>query len=458
MPGDQPSVFGEALRRMQETSAYLYAEGDRYWFSTQPTLNQLADDKARGYDAAVIDADIELRLRNEEKLRTPGGFPRLHFGLPDPTVVEEALEAALIAFGPSSPHDPKRPLESPARRLAIDVLEKRGNGQRLYRNRLYFVAADAAALEDVRRAVRQARAWSSITSDDDLSGPQKREAASRSERAEQAAVHALRTAWRHLFWPDAAAVENVEDSARGFAIETVAISNRNGEGIAKAAWEKARGDAVNEQLGAPILKLDLDKVWPVDRTALPLTDLRDWYFRFPYLTRLRDVTVLTTAINAALGRIDADFGCGLLAADGETIVNLTLDRPASPGFVDGAVLIRRTDALARLAPAPALLPVAGTLSIPAQPLPAGSPPESPREQLPNRFYMTVDLDPQRPGPLVSQIAQSILSEILRVSGGTIKVRLDIEAQAGEGYPQDVVSTVRDNANTLRIKNANFERE
>ncbi len=82
MPGDQPSVFGEALRRMQETSAYLYAEGDRYWFSTQPTLNQLADDKARGYDATVIDAEIERRLRDEEKLRTPGGFPRLHSGCP----------------------------------------------------------------------------------------------------------------------------------------------------------------------------------------------------------------------------------------------------------------------------------------------------------------------------------------------------------------------------------------
>ena len=72
--------------------------------------------------------------------------------------------------------------------------------------------------------------------------------------------------------------------------------------------------------------------------------------------------------------------------------------------------------------------------------------------------MTVDLDPQRPGPLVSQIAQSILSELSRVPGGIIRLKLDIEAKANVGYPQDVVDTVRDNAATLRIANFNFERE
>jgi hypothetical protein len=74
---------------------------------------------------------------------------------------------------------------------------------------------------------------------------------------------------------------------------------------------------------------------------------------------------------------------------------------------------------------------------------------------PKRFYATVELDPVRPGPLVSQIAQSILVELQRSRGAKVKVRLDIEGEAPDGYTDDVVSVVRDNASTLKL-DASFE--
>ncbi len=46
-PGDQLAIFGEALRELTERATYLYEEAGRYWFSTQPTLNRLAEDLAR---------------------------------------------------------------------------------------------------------------------------------------------------------------------------------------------------------------------------------------------------------------------------------------------------------------------------------------------------------------------------------------------------------------------------
>ena len=46
-PGDQLAIFGEALRELSERAAYLYEEAGRYWFSTQPTLNRLAEDRAK---------------------------------------------------------------------------------------------------------------------------------------------------------------------------------------------------------------------------------------------------------------------------------------------------------------------------------------------------------------------------------------------------------------------------
>jgi hypothetical protein len=56
---------------------------------------------------------------------------------------------------------------------------------------------------------------------------------------------------------------------------------------------------------------------------------------------------------------------------------------------------------------------------------------------PRRFYAKVTLDPNRPTPQVSNIAQSILSELDRVRGTTITLTLDIDAEAADGFPDDV---------------------
>jgi hypothetical protein len=68
----------------------------------------------------------------------------------------------------------------------------------------------------------------------------------------------------------------------------------------------------------------------------------------------------------------------------------------------------------------------------------------------------VTLDPNRPTPQVSNIAQSILSELDRVRGTKLKLTLDIDAETTEGFPEDIESVVRDNAASLRITDFGFE--
>src|SRR5262249_22938218 len=75
---------------------------------------------------------------------------------------------------------------------------------------------------------------------------------------------------------------------------------------------------------------------------------------------------------------------------------------------------------------------------------------------PRRFYAKITLDPNRPTPQVSNIAQSILSELDRARGATIKLTLDVDAEAPEGFAEDVESIVRDNAASLRITDYGFE--
>jgi len=37
MPGEFPHVFGDALRRLAGAATYLYQDGPRAWYATQPT-------------------------------------------------------------------------------------------------------------------------------------------------------------------------------------------------------------------------------------------------------------------------------------------------------------------------------------------------------------------------------------------------------------------------------------
>lgn len=465
IPDEQPSLFGEALRRMQETAAYLYHDGDRYWFSTQPTLNQIVDDRARGFSDAAVENEILALLRSEERHRG-GTFPRVHAAPDDPFGIEDAHDAALVMLPPDASHTARSSDASAAEQKVVAVLERKGSGQRLYRNRLVFLAADDSALDDLKKAVRRKLGWASIVGEAergtlDLTQTQRRDAVARSQEADAAAERAVRTAWKHLVIPAEAMTE--QDKARGFALETVTLANRSGEPLTKVAWTKCLADGhVVEKFGRQTLEMDLKKVWRDEQPHIAVTQLRDWFAQYAYLHRLRDPVTLALALSEAAGAMHAPFGVahGFDESSAE-YRGLSLDRAVPVTMEGGVVLVRREIAereLAQTAPAPS-----GDGPGAQQPGPssgggsATTGGESGPAQ-PTRFHATVELDPTRPGPLVSQIAQSILVELTRAAGATVKVRLDIEGVAPSGYPDDVVSVVRDNAGTLKIDSAAFEQD
>ena len=78
MPGESPAVFGDALRRLAAAATYLYQDGPRAWYSTQPTVTNLADDRAEQLkrDPDKIAAELDARLRTD--LKRSGDFSRIH--------------------------------------------------------------------------------------------------------------------------------------------------------------------------------------------------------------------------------------------------------------------------------------------------------------------------------------------------------------------------------------------
>jgi len=98
MPGESPAVFGDALRRLAGAATYLYQDGARYWYSTQPTVTKLADDRAEQLkrDPDAVTRELDKRLRAD--LRKTGDFSRIH-PLPQSSQdVADDLDTRLVAL------------------------------------------------------------------------------------------------------------------------------------------------------------------------------------------------------------------------------------------------------------------------------------------------------------------------------------------------------------------------
>jgi predicted AAA+ superfamily ATPase len=159
-PGEAPATFGDALRRLTDQATYLYVDGQRYWYSLQPSVTRLARDRAVSH---FSDDDVDEEIRGRLKLaeRQRGDFTAVHAAPAAPGDVPDDPEARLVVVGPEHPHSGKT-VDSLARVAAQRFLDKRAAGDRFHRNMLVFLAADRSRLQDLRQAVRQLLAWGSI--------------------------------------------------------------------------------------------------------------------------------------------------------------------------------------------------------------------------------------------------------------------------------------------------------
>jgi len=307
-PGDQISIFGDALRELSERSAYLYREGDRYWFSTQPTLNRIADERANDISVDDADAEIVTILRKEQGHR--GGFHRVHAAPDNMIDVDDARGIALVIIPPAHPHALKSPDKTPAERIATDALQRRGTGQRKFRNAIVFVAADESGLDTCRELARKYLAWRSIVEDkemaDGLTRAQFEDAGSRMRQSAEALAQRIRSTWSHVLYP-VQAQDAVSGSGltSGFTLEHTSVVNRApGKPIPQVVYEKLRANGVIvDELGPDTLLAELRKVWPEDKPHIEVATLLDWFASYVYLPRLRDDASLIQAIEKLIGKL-----------------------------------------------------------------------------------------------------------------------------------------------------------
>ncbi len=464
LPGESPAIFGDALRQLRDAATYLYHDSGRYWYSTQPTVTKLAEDRAEQLKANPDAVAEEIKRRVKLDIRhARGDFSRIHDFPASNADVPDEPDARLVILGIEYPHT--RDVESSAVAAAKAILEARGNSPRLLKNTLVFLAADKSKLGDLDEATRRFLAWNSIVSeaqDLNLDPQQQTQAKNQLESAGNTVTARLPECYQWLIVPTQPKPQD--------ALEWTAFRLTGSESLAARASRKMKTDELLiVQLAATRLRLELDNVplWRGDHVAIK-TLIED-FARYVYLPRLRDSGVLIDAIAEGLGLLTWDRE-SFAYADGwdeagqryqalrcGQHVAVTED---STGILVKPEPARRQYDAERTTGTPAGTTTPGgataTTTTPGgAPTPDGAPVEPPK---PKRFHGTVQLDPQRVGRDAGTIAQEVISHLAGIIGADVKVTLEIDAAIPSGATEQVVRTVTENARTLKFTTQGFEAE
>ena len=465
MPGESASVFGDALRRLANTATYLFQDGPRYWYSTQPTVTKLAEDRAEQYrrNPDAVSKELEERLRAD--LRKIGDFERVHPMPASGQDVSDEMGARLVALGIDHPYS--KDTGNLAEAFAKAILESRGNTPRLYRNTLAFLAVDQTRLQDLDEAVRKFLAWESIVAEKetlDLTPHQVKQAETQKTSADGVVKARLPEAYQWLIVPVQASPQE--------PLKWEASRLSGDEALAVRASTKLKKDGLlyTSWVGT-LLRMELDKVplWRGDHVAIK--QLAEDYARYNYLSRVKNSQVLAEAIRDGLRLLtwskdsfayadsfdDATQRYrGLRAGE---LVNISVDAPTGL-LVKPDVALKQIDAERNAAAATATTAGVTGDVIPgsSEEIPSNQEKAAPALAKPKRFHGTVSLDPARVGRDASKIADEVISHLNGLVGSTVRVTLEIEADVPGGVPDTVVRTVTENSRTLKFSSQGFEKE
>lgn len=463
-PGESVATFGDGLRRLTDKATYLYVDGNRYWYSTQPTVSRLADDRANQLHEHDVDDEITRRLREEARSR--GDFHRVHACVSSSDVPDER-ECRLVILGPEFSHA-RNQADSTARQQAQHILENRGNSPRSYKNTLMFLVADSARLKELRDAVRQYLAWKTICAEKEtlnLDPFQSRQAETRCKGTTDTVTARIPETYQWLLVP-------TQPDPKG-SMEWNEIRQQGADSLALRASKKAKNEELLlVQMGGIRLRHEMDKIplWRGD--SVLIKQLIDDFATYLYLPRLRDRDVLIAAIREGLSKLtwqtetfayaeryDEKTGRYLGLSAGRSVQLLT-DTQSLLVKPDIAALQFDSDRQKNELQSGAI-PAFPEGTEQPQTVPATAPDQSsaarePTKKVYRRFHGSVRLNPLRVGRDAGQIADEVIQHLAGIVGADVEVTLEVQANIPDGASDKMVRDVTENCKVLKFQTFGFE--
>lgn len=475
-PGENISVFNDALGTLQTSSSYLYsdANGNRFWYDTRPTLRKVAEDRAQMVKDSDALFEVESRLK---RLRKADPFAGIHVCPASTLDVPDDQSLRLVVLPPAAKHR-GRATESEALKLAAETLAGRGTTPRTYKNMLVFAAADASYYPQILTAAKQYLAWDSIKADREslnLDVAQTRETEQSARRADESLDAKIQEAYSWLLYPRIDLFSGSMDIE--WEVEHVA---GGGESIVAKMARKLLSDEAAIQAWAPaLLKMELDRVLWKDSDHIQVKQLWEYLCSYCYLPRLSGYGVLEDAIKRGLESREY-FGIAAGFSDGR-YMELSLGEAKS--FVNSSdLLVKPTVAQAQIeADAAAARAAAekaaadagttqddggfdvefgGTTTETYTNADGGTSTATTTEVtfVPKKrkttFHMASKLDNTRVNRSIQNIMDEVVSQ-LNAIGAEVELTFEVRARVEDGIPPETVRAVSENCSTLGVGDFGF---
>lgn len=456
-PGERPSIFGDALRRLTNQAKFMHADLGRYWYSMSASLNRVAADRAGQLEEALVLVTIDKELNKYiNGIGDRGNFDAVQVAPGSSAdVPDEAGGVRAVVLGVAHPHTGRDGSDGLAE--AKDILMHRGSTLRVYRNMLVFLAAEARQLDNLKDAVRSALAWAEIVRDTkrlNLTQSDSALAEAKLAEANETVKTRLKEAWCYLLYP-------VQESAQA-ELEWASGKVPSQDGLlARASKKLVSDEGLLPELGPTRLDRDLQKYIWNGKPHLSLKELWEYLNRYTYLPRLKDQTVLVRAVQSAIsGMLPGPFAYAERWDEGsQTYLGLAIEKAGNAMVViDSDSVIVNSDVAEANRPAPIadqtntktgdtkdrIEDGGGGKAGPAK----GGSTTSSEDKLPTRFIGTVMISPERPAREIHQIVEAIIEQLTTLPGSEVSLKLEIDAEVPAGLDRAKVRTLLENATTL----------
>lgn len=474
-PGQQVSLFKDALRRLNDRLHYLNHANNRFWLDTRPNLRREMEERKRRFQDRE-DVFPAVRERVQRSFAS-GVFGGVHIftssgDVPDDWALRLVVLPPDAAFSKSG--------QSLAIERATEILKKRGDQPRFKQNRLLFVAAEYDSVSRLKDHVRSFLAWRSIVSDykdnrivlDNLMAQQ---AQASLDQAEETVRRMIRETYKWLLAP-------VQEA-------------RPGKGLSELMWERFQLNPgaqnwsqevervlkenellINEWAPIHLAKMLKDWFWKDDVKDVSALNVWQQSCQQLYLPRLKDDTVFQNTMGAGAESREF-FGFAQGKEDGRYI-GFSYGKRTSP-IMDSSLLLIEPLAAAeymealRLAeeaaraktddtgtgPSTITAPTGGGKSTLAEDSGKGgyqTGSTTRAQSVKKQFYGSTDLDPILAKKQFADLVDEVVQQFTMRPGVKVRIAVEIQAESPTGFDDGLQRAVKENCNVLKFKNSEFE--
>jgi predicted AAA+ superfamily ATPase len=467
-PGENIANFNDALNTLQISLAYLYTNpsADRFWYDTRPTLRKTVEDRATQVALPDVEHEIETRLRSIRKEHPFAGVhvcPNSSLDVPD----EQAVR--LVVLRPADEYKASNK-DNKTLSAVAEMLNKRGNTPRIFRNMLSFIAPDQDLMVSLKQEVRRYLAWKSIKEDSEdlnLDAAQNRETDNNLRRSNETVDARIKEAYCWLLVP----YIDRQTDMKTVLWDPIRISGGTDSIITKAAKKLAQNEAIISQWAPSLLLMELNNVLWRETNDIQIKKLWEYLCTYCYLPRLANISVLENAIRTGLD--STEYFAFAAAFDGTRYIGLKFNQHIDT-IEHSGYLVKTNIAQTQLAeeakqqPAPSVgdtVPPKYTGGIGDTPTSTGNDnPDNPPTQGTNGsqlaknwcFNMSALLDNTRINRDVQRLMEEVISHLSSIDGAQTEISLEVHITASNGLPPQVMRTVTENCLTLKVQDFGFE--